>query len=149
MELRLDVKERLSAILGDPSLLGKGIPSILVGAGNLVLREYIKQQPVNTGNMRSASRLLTNKMNSKDPEVIITTTATSRGRPYPEYIHSGTGKLKGASDYGYTTGRVRAGDIATGIGGIRPNKFANRAMRDSYQNVDSFIRNNVSRLLSK
>jgi hypothetical protein len=52
---------------------------------------------------------------------------TSKGKPYLIYLHEGTRRLAGAKDYGFTTGRVRADDVAWGIGGIRPNKFADRA----------------------
>ena len=39
--------------------------------------------------------------------------------------------MRGRSDRGYTPGYVRSGAVAFGIGGIRPNKAAKRAKKDS------------------
>lgn len=104
----------------------------------IVLREYKKQVPVDRGELRQN---VTVKASLKDrgASYIVTTTATNRGKPYPIYIHEGTGDLKGQGDYGYTSGYTRAGTVAKGIGGIRPNKFATRTVEAKKDDVKNFM----------
>lgn len=102
----------------------------------IVLNEYKKQVPVGfTLQLRDQTQVF--KVN--DLEYKVTTTATNNGAPYPIYIHEGTGELKGQGDYGYTSGYTRAGTVAKGIGGIRPNKFATRTVAAKKEEVKQFM----------
>lgn len=102
----------------------------------IVLNEYKKQVPVGfTMQLRDQTKVI----KIDDLSYKVTTTARNNGAPYPVYIHEGTGKLKGAGDYGYTSGYTRAGTVAKGIGGIRPNKFAARTVEAKKNEVKSFM----------
>ena len=102
----------------------------------IVLNEYKKQTPMGfTGELKGQIKVI--KMGTLEYKV--TTTATNKGKPYPIYIHEGTGDLKGQGDYGYTSGYTRAGTVAKGIGGIRPNKFATRTVAAKKEQVKQFM----------
>lgn len=101
------------------------IPEIKVASERskfIVLREYKKQIPVDTGFARRS--VIAKRSGIFD--YVVTTTATNEGYPYPLAVHDGTGILEGTEDVP-SKGRVRRGEVEYGIGGIRPNRFAKRA----------------------
>lgn len=108
---------------------------------------YVKEAPVDKGELRKRVRVIAS--NFREMSATVSTDAKSNGKPYPLFVHEGTGALKGTSDQGYTTGRVRAGDVARGIGGIRPNKFATRAAEKARPVVVRFAENEISKLIKK
>ena len=114
----------------------KYISQALEATQLIVLNEYMKQTPMGfTGELKGQIKVI----KSGALEYKVTTTATNRGKPYPIYIHEGTGDLKGQGDYGYTSGYTRAGTVAKGIGGIRPNKFATRTVAAKKEQVKQFM----------
>ena len=114
----------------------KYISQALEATQLIVLNEYKKQTPMGfTGELKGQIKVI----KSGALEYKVTTTATNRGKPYPIYIHEGTGDLKGQGDYGYTSGYTRAGTVAKGIGGIRPNKFATRTVAAKKEQVKQFM----------
>jgi len=114
----------------------KYISDALEATKLIVLSEYKKQVPVGfTLQLRDQTKVI----KISDLEYKVTTTAKNNGAPYPIYIHEGTGKLKGVGDYGYTSGYTRAGTVAKGIGGIRPNKFATRTVEAKKNQVKQFM----------
>lgn len=115
------------------------------GAMSLVEREYIRESPEGpSGDLRGKVKT------EKTSEGFQTQThATRKGKPYPLFLFRGTGKLKGARDYGFTPGRVQNDDVAFGIGGIRPNKFALRARDKAEKPVTNYVRTQVSQLIKK
>jgi len=122
----LEVKGQLATALMNPTSWITKIDDVFQKLDGHVIAEYKKEVPVNNNFLRGAVR----KQEKGVLEFKVgTDVLTKSGKSYPKFIHGGTGKLKGARDFGYTTGRVRAGDVARGIGGIRPNKFADRATK--------------------
>lgn len=114
----------------------KYISQALEATQLIVLNEYKKQTPMGfTGELKGQIKVI----KSGALEYKVTTTATNKGKPYPIYIHEGTGDLKGQGDYGYTSGYTRAGTVAKGIGGIRPNKFATRTVAAKKEQVKQFM----------
>jgi len=133
--MRLIVTKKLSKFL-ETAGGRKYISQALEATQLIVLNEYKKQTPMGfTGELKGQIKVI--KMGALEYKV--TTTATNKGKPYPIYIHEGTGKLKEAGDYGYTSGYTRAGTVAKGIGGIRPNKFATRTVEAKKDDVKNFM----------
>ena len=133
--MRLIITKKLSKFLEGAN--GKRyIKDALEATQLIVLNEYKKQTPMGfTGELKGQIKVI--KMGALEYKV--TTTATNKGKPYPIYIHEGTGDLKGQGDYGYTSGYTRAGTVAKGIGGIRPNKFATRTVAAKKEQVKQFM----------
>lgn len=144
-DIKVEVKTSLPKVFFDIKAITKDVDFAIQAAAGVVEGEYKRQSPVNFGDLRrdvTATKL-------GPMEYFVTTKATSRGRPYPVYLHEGTGSLRGAADYGYTSGRVRAGDVARGIGGIRPNKFAKRAKEKTQGRVFKIVEKKLSSLLKE
>ena len=133
--MRLIITKKLSKFLEGAN--GKRyIKDALEATQLIVLNEYKKQTPMGfTGELKGQIKVIKNGA----LEYKVTTTATNKGKPYPIYIHEGTGDLKGQGDYGYTSGYTRAGTVAKGIGGIRPNKFATRTVAAKKEQVKQFM----------
>lgn len=126
--INIKVDKKLGKVLKDGNYAKNRMDyAIEASAESTVVREYVRQTPVNIGNFRQGIEL-----QRKGPlKYVVASTAKSNGRNYPYFLYTGTGKLRGAADYGYTAGRVRGGSVARGIGGIRPNKAAKRAKEAS------------------
>lgn len=110
----------------------------------LVEAWYKYEVPVDDGRLRLGVETYDRK---KDSYTVRTDATSDSGDPYPEFIHEGTGSLKGAPDYGWTSGRVRDDDVAFGIGGIRPNKFADRAKEEAEPEVADFMKRELPKKL--
>lgn len=133
--MKLIITKKLSKFL-EGANGKKYITDALEATQLIVLNEYKKQTPMGfTGELKGQIKVI--KMGALEYKV--TTTATNKGKPYPIYIHEGTGRLKGARDYGYTSGYTRSGTVARGIGGIRPNKFATRTVAAKKEQVKNFM----------
>lgn len=117
------------------------IDSALEGGAMIVEREYIHEAPVNISTLKQ--RITTKKINDG---YLVTTNATQSGRPYPLYIHEGTGKFKNSSADYPSTGRIRSGESKRnkGSGGIRPNRFAMRAKNQSNDRVMKYVLSKLS-----
>lgn len=110
--------------------------------------EYVKESPANTGDMRQLIQV--QKDDTAPIGYVVTTKARSlKNFNYPLALFTGTGKLKGAADYGFTTGRVRSNTVAYGIGGIRPNKVAKRAKEKSEDATVRKVRELVRKALKE
>lgn len=146
-EIEFQVTTKIAKILKDPESLHKVlVPSVKEVAG-LAVKEYKDQMPTLTGFGKHSVK----EYRNGDLDYTVTSKRTEKGRPYLIYLHEGTGKLRGARDFGYHTGRVKAGDVARGIGGIRPNKFAKRAYeRLQARKVGEYVlRNNIDKLIKQ
>lgn len=120
------VKVRLSPIFTKDGVIPKIVDSAILAALAIIETAYVKETPVDISNPGFRGGIQRRKIRSM--EFVVESTATSnRGANYPLFLFGGTGRLKGAPDFGYTPGRVRSGTVAYGIGGIRPNKAATRA----------------------
>jgi hypothetical protein len=64
-------------------------------------------------------------------------------------LFTGTGKFRGAPDFGFNTGRVRAGTVLIGIGGVRPNKAADRARMKANPLIVKFVNKGLSQISSE
>ena len=135
--MKLIITKKLSKLL-ETTNGKKYINDALQASYFIVLREYKKQVPVDIGQLRQNVTVQAS-LKDRGASYIVTTTATHNGAPYPIYIHEGTGALKGAGDYGYTSGYTRAGTVARNNGGIRPNKFATRTVQATKEEVRSFM----------
>ena len=100
----------------------------------IVEGEYVEQTPVDSGLFAQLLEVV--KIENMHHEV--QSKAKANGYDYPYALYHGTGKLKDAPDYGFTSGRVRSGRVAYGIGGIRPNKVSDRAVASKGKEVLKF-----------
>ena len=127
MSQAITIKGRVSAILLDPHL-SQTLVHRLRQSRFIVMKKYFKEAPVDKGDLRNKIR---------DKKITggysVSTIAHNRGKPYPIYVHEGTGIFKGVEADFPSTGRVRSGEskMNRGSGGIRPNKFAKRASEKS------------------
>ena len=133
--IRADLKVRMRVahllLKGADNEIQKGLDR----GSLIVLRGYKENIPVNTGNARQMSQ------RSKDGRLgwIITTKATNSGKPYPLFVHEGTGQYAGVTQDFPSTGRIRNGEDNRGIGGIRPNKFADRTIAETKEEVNNEV----------
>ena len=134
-KLTVEAKITLPLVIINSSIRPELALAVREATSLIVVKEYKEESPVNKGTLRNDVE----SERQSDLSYIVTTTATSKGFPYPVALHTGTKKLRGSADFGYTTGRVRAHEVAFGIGGIRPNKFATRAANKSTPHVRAFI----------
>lgn len=117
----------LSPILTKEGEAGVMVDHAIAAAMTIIESAYVQEAPVNFGDFRKGIEV--HKIAFLNHEV--RSTAREQGRNYPLSLFTGTGKLYGAPDFGFTTGHVRAGTVEWGIGGIRPNKAATRAKNKS------------------
>lgn len=118
---------------------------IVMGTSNIVVAEYKKEAPVDKGLLRNS--VITSISNQDGYSV--TTVAQSSGKPYPIYVHEGTGAFRGVDkDYGSKgQGLVRSGRTNKGAGGIQPNKFARRAKDIAEPKVFRYITREVKTII--
>ena len=139
----ITVKGNISKILLNK--IGNNYFEKIIQAGSFIIeKEYVKQVPVDKGNLRREIKTKKTKDGFK-----VSTEATIGGKPYPITLHSGTGIFRGAEDFGYTTGRVRAGTTLWGIGGVRPNKYADRTKKKSEKPYLRFINLKIKEQIEK
>jgi len=131
----------LSKLLDKPGTTRQLVDAAIAASTELVVSEYVKEAPGNIGDFKAGIE----SKKIAPLEYVVRSTARDRGENYPMYLYTGTGKLRGAADYGYTSGRVRNNDVAFGIGGIRPNKAAKRAK----ENVELKFMRKVKLLTSR
>lgn len=127
--------------LGQEGYAGKQFDMAFQASTFVVEEEYVDEAPGDSGDFKKGIEV---RKLSPLQYVVESTARSKKGNAnYPLYLYGGTGKLKGLPDFGYTSGHVRAGTVARGIGGIRPNKAAQRAKRDSeplfIQKVNQYI----------
>lgn len=143
-----------SIVQGSISLLFKklstenGIVDLIQQAAmySIVENAYLREAPQGlTGDLRGEikTKKTTEGFETKS------TAVSKQGKPYPEYLHEGTGALKGSNDYGFTYGRINADDVAYGIGGIRPNKFAMRGAKKAEPLLNKFVESKLEQLIKK
>lgn len=150
-----------SAIINNPVGFIKKLDNLVGDVGLIVLREYKKQSPVDTGELRGRSLKVTRN------KILDYSVGVPRGanRTKLQYLYEGTGRHKGKPDFGYTTGRVRASNYY-GMGSrakalkffaslrkrgarlsIRPNKIADRATNNVKIQAISFFLRELDKLL--
>lgn len=122
LQIRVEKNLSKAIINGIPT---DKIEKMLQASAFVIEREYKAQVPVNTG------RLLQNVKSKKKAKFtwVVSTRAIQNGKDYAVDLHEGTGKLKGMPDMIKVprANLTRRGLVAWGIGGIRPNKYAQRA----------------------
>lgn len=108
--------------------MGKRVDQAMQAAMFIPEEAYVDEVPVNEKDFVQGIEV---RKNAPMDYAVVSTALTDSGRNYPLDLFTGTGRQKGKPDAGYTPGRVRANDVAHGIGGIRPNKAAYRAKLES------------------
>lgn len=135
MKLRVDTY--LTGIMRNPtSLRGQLKQLVMEAAGEILVAEAAEQAPRDVGDL--VGEIKAERVGDLSVEVA-STAESSGGELYGDILQIGTGRLRGAADYGYTTGRVRANDVAYGIGGIRPNKFMARTKESQEDSVIRYV----------
>lgn len=109
----------------------------------IIEKAYVDETPVDKGGFRQGIEI----QRKGSLQYQVASTAERNGFNYPLALFTGTRRMYGLPDSGFTTGHVRAGTIAYGIGGIRPNKVAERA-RDRAEpkfmsKVNKLVANNL------
>ena len=140
MDLIVSTEINISPIIMVDGVLGKNVDKALEGGMPKIEKAYVDQAPGNIGDFKGGIRY--RKLGILN--YIVESTAKNKGRPYPLFLFQGTGKLKNMPDFGFTTGHVRAGDVAYGIGGIRPNKAAARARSKVMSEFMEFVITKIS-----
>ena len=145
MSIRVNITGSLSDVIVNLDTFDDKIDKALQASSFIVERAYVKQTPVNDGDFRKNI-----KVEKGNLEYVVTSrTLNEKGENYPVSLYKGTGRLAGTPDQGFTTGHVRAGTVAWGAGGIRPNKVADRAKEDSEEAVIKFVNKNINRAVLK
>lgn len=126
--------------------LGDSLDDAIQATHFIAIREFKEESPVDKGRMRQDTQVIKKRKNYYE---VGSAALSDDGAPYPKYLYDGTGKFKGAPDFGYTSGRVRAGEVAFGIGGIRPNKVADRASRKAQSKIQKFVNMQLNKNINK
>lgn len=126
--MSVSIKRELPKVIEDSDYFAQMLPKAIEAGAFIVEREYVRQTPADDGKYMQSIAV---SQSFKKDEFIVSPNAKSGGFNYPLALYTGTGRMRGKPDFGYTSGRVRAGDVARGIGGIRPNKVAKRVAEDS------------------
>lgn len=139
----IDIRTRIKVT----SLLKSGkffkeLVDIMQAGSGLFVAAMKREMPVDRGTGRNSVETTTRNSGNR-AGFSVAPTAKSQGRPYLLYLHGGTYNMKGKPDYGYTPGRVRSGTVAKGIGGVRPNKFADRAEEKTMPRFRQFVFNQL------
>lgn len=137
MDLSINVELNLGSVLTKEGEVGKRADYAIQAAMFILEDEYVKQAPADRGAAGFKGGIQVKRNGYLD--YVVESTARDKGRNYPLYLFQGTGRMKGKPDFGYTTGHVRAGTVAYGIGGIRPNKAAKRAKDNKQKAFIEFI----------
>ncbi len=110
-------------------------------AGNFIVEKaYVDESPGNIGDLKGGIKV--KKIRALD--YVVESTQKRNGHSYPMDLFTGTYKLKGKPDFGFTTGRVRNGDVAFGIGGIRPNKASVRTVKKIEPRYIAFVSSKIN-----
>lgn len=141
VEIKIDLQQLFTVPGATEEMIGK-----VIQAGMFIIEnEYVDQAPGNIGDFKQGIQV----KKRSTLEYVVESTAERDNVDYPLILFEGTGKLKGLPDYGFTTGHVRAGTVAWGIGGIRPNKVADRAKSRSERDFQSYVRRMLSSAIKK
>lgn len=109
-------------------------------SGLYTVREYKQETPVDSGRLRRDVKVV----EQGNGYYKVTTTAKSdRGEPYPLFVHQGTYDYKGGRDYGYRPGARAFSFLPSGKKGIRPNKFATRALEKSKPKIFKYLNSKI------
>lgn len=137
----ITLKGKISKVLVD-SEFASDLADAVAKTRFIVMREYSKEAPVLSGDLRRGIVAI----GRKDGYVVRTKTKKN-GKPYPLYVHEGTGRFKGMNIDFPSSGRVRSGESKRnrGSGGIRPNMFAKRARDTAWP----LVMNNLSSAVDK
>lgn len=139
MDTQISITYKLSKVLTDESEISR-VVDMAIGAGMFkVEKAYVDEAPGNFGKFKQGIQ----RKKNRALDYVVESTAKRSGFDYPLALFTGTRKMKGKPDFGFTTGRVRANDIAYGIGGIRPNKAATRAKRKVEKDFINFVNSRI------
>lgn len=160
--LSYSIKIKLAKALTDDKEFPKQLDRIIYNVARYVVEpEYKRQAPVNKGDLRKYVGTKKQSMFN----YVVTTTATSRGFPYPVAVHEGTGKYKGSVfDFGldpsadpgftrnarYTEEELILFKVLAKRGvemSIKPNKFAIRTKKESIKEVNNYILKQLDKYL--
>jgi hypothetical protein len=159
--MKLKVQKQIqSKILKDKQEFFKAIDNILKNTGLIFLKEYKKQTPVDRGELRRNISVFSTGFLKYNVGI-----QTGKLLDRLSILYEGTGKYKGASDFGYTTGRVRASNFY-GLGSrekmikyfaqlrrrgvimsIKPNKIALRTVKNTKNEALSFFKRELNKNL--
>lgn len=144
----MSVKTRINVtkLIMQAGYMHNKLDAFIEAAAFIPENAYVREVPVDRGDFKQGIRV---KKDKKLEVSVVSTAKSDKGFDYPLALFQGTGSLKGAPDFGYTTGRVRLNDVARGIGGIRPNKAAKRARDKSEKPTLRFIHQHISQEINK
>lgn len=158
--LDADIKIKLQRLIKEDGFFRKKLESGLDDVADLVvLPAYKKQMPVDKGTGRqNAQTIIVNPLHRK-----VTSTANVRGFYYLNAVHQGTGKYRGAGDFGFIKpGYTRvngysdadkkrfAGMAKRGVKfSIKPNKFADRTFQETETPAVRFLYNHLRQLINE
>lgn len=151
--INVEVTTKFGKILEQKGFFNGKLSTIMQASNFIVEAGLKKQLPIDRGARGGMlGAVATVKSGELEYHVHIDSgqlAVTGDSKNYPKYLHEGTGRLRGASDFGYTSGRVRSNDVAEGIGGIRPNRFMDRTAEEQRRPVQVFVDREISKLLRK
>jgi len=144
MGISVSAMINVTKVITQDGEISKRADRVLEAGMTILEAAYVSEVPVNIGFFKSGLQIKKRSVLN----YIVESTARSSSRfsvgfNYPLALFYGTGTLKNKPDYGYTSGRVRAGNVAFGIGGIRPNKASVRAVKKSKKTFMEFITKNI------
>jgi len=149
--MKMIISSILSKAITDPSFADE-LRGSLSKSRPVVIAEYQRESPVDKGFLRRSVQATGVRGSNTDMYFLVGSTAkTKEGRPYPLYVHEGTGAFRGSrADYP-SKGRIRSGESKTnrGSGGIRPNRFATRAKEKSQPKVVRLVTLDINDKIKK
>jgi hypothetical protein len=141
--ISVKIRRDLPRVIEDSDYFAKFLPKAVQAGAFIIEDAYAREAPGHIGTYKGSIQV---QKVGNGSTYIVKPTARAKGFNYPLALYTGTGRMRGKPDFGYTSGRVRAGDVARGIGGIRPNKVAKRVaenrkvQRDAYKKADQLVK---------
>lgn len=128
MNIKMDKK--LVKILEHPEKFRAMFEPAFFQTSSIVEANYKDESPIWKGDL--VKYVDVEKTNTPiQMSYLVGSRAKNNGKPYPIYIHEGTGRFAGVFVDFPSPGRIRAGTTDPESGGIKPNKFAYRARKKS------------------
>lgn len=132
----ISVRGKVPKIL-DYGEVPKVLRQLVQEVAPVMFREFKLGAPVRKTNLLRNSTRVTYDTDGLGANVF--TDAVSGGQPYPKYVAFGTGRFKGLPDalphIGGTNSSVRALGYPSAKGGIRPNRWHERALKRSEPSI--------------
>jgi hypothetical protein len=145
MDFAITIQFNLKRAITEEGYTSRALDFVMQAGMFKVEKAYVDEAPGDEGKFKQGIEVHKNK----PLDYVVRSTAKNEGKNYPLILFHGTGKMKGKPDFGFTTGHVRAGTVAYGIGGIRPNKAATRAKKKVEKDYMNFVISKYKQQLNK